>query len=55
MLKNGAKLKTKGQAHKKDNTDLKMLCRDNEEKLKGRNQNVDMLNESNNSEEEKEM
>ena len=29
MLKKGAKLKTKRQAYKKHNTDLKMLCRDN--------------------------
>ena len=55
MLKKGAKLKTKRQAYKKHNTDLKMLCRDNEERLKGINQIADMLDESNNSEEEKEM
>ena len=55
MLKKGAKLKTKRQAHKKHNTYLKMLCRDNEERIKGRNQNADMLDESSNGEEEKEM
>ena len=55
MLKKGAKLKTKRQAHKKHNTDLKILCRDNEERLKERNQNGNILDESNNSEEEMEM